>query len=295
MHIHELYCCLASIIRYNKMPIKTLIIYCLNSTDQSIIFDFHQVFHILSEPSQSIKPECKISDSQSGFPKASGLVCSVGWQILNISENHVPPLTVQDEGTTNHQNKCNNLSDTLSNPRSPASLTQTTPTDRVQPELYTQFIVIPVWYIPNQGTFLPDIPSTEIIHRCSVITPTTLFWMNLYTKTTFLTYQSYINIIYKIQRIKQLVPITDKYLAKSQPSVTQVNHTAGALTAGLHSKSQCSDYNFFQTLQFKTQLFNGKQLLCIAVCFITLLTIQYITAGVKKSEINYQKRILFLK
>lgn len=71
-------------------------------------------------------------------------------------------------------------------------------------------------------------------------------------------------------------------------------HTAIWLNAGLHSKSQCSEYNFFQTLQFKTQLFNGKQLLCIGVCFIGLLTIQNTTAGVKKSEINYQKRILFL-
>lgn len=71
-------------------------------------------------------------------------------------------------------------------------------------------------------------------------------------------------------------------------------HTTIWLTAWLHSKSQCSDYNFFQTLQFKTQLFNGKQLLCIAVSFIGLLTIRNTTAGVKKSETNYQKRILFL-
>jgi hypothetical protein len=112
------------------MPIKTLIIYCLNSTDQSITFYFHQVFHILSYPSQSIKPECKISDSLSGFPKVSDLGCSAGWQILNISENHVAPSTVQDEGIIIHQNKLNNLSDTLSNPRNPESLTQTTPTDR---------------------------------------------------------------------------------------------------------------------------------------------------------------------
>lgn len=73
-----------------------------------------------------------------------------------------------------------------------------------------------------------------------------------------------------------------------------VYHTAIWLTAGLHSKSRCSEYNFFQTLQFKTQLFNGKQLLCIAVCFICLLTIRNTTAGVKKSEINYQKRVMFL-
>jgi len=80
----------------------------------------------------------------------------------------LPPSTVQDDITI-HQNICNHLSDTLSNPRSPQSLTKTTPIDRVQPELHTQFIVIPVWYVTKQGTFLPDSPSTEIIHRCSVI------------------------------------------------------------------------------------------------------------------------------
>jgi len=65
----------------------------------------------------------------------------------------LPPSTVQDEGITINQNICNHLSGALSNPRSPESLTQTTLTDRVQPELYTHFTVIPVWYVPNQGTF----------------------------------------------------------------------------------------------------------------------------------------------